>query len=172
METGPKVQIREELKRQADRWRQSQRQKLERGWRENEQMETESKAERKPSKQTGRPAARQTWTVGGGGGSNNVTFLTSNSNVEDTLGKVALSVSCRGRREQVEVLLPYPRHQDVIGQHDVQLVSFAILGLQVQFDVYRFAVRVHVQHYQVMRTVHEVGNCARKYNNNNNNTGN
>ena len=137
-----------------NRWRQSQRQR-----------------ENPVSRQVGQqPGRRGQWGVGGG--SNNVTFLTSNSNVEDTLGKVALSVSCRGRREQVEVLLPYPRHQDVIGQHDVQLVSFAILGLQVQFDVYRFAVRVHVQHYQVMRTVHEVGNCARKYNNNNNNTGN
>ena len=66
MESESKVENREGLERQVDRWRQSQRQKLERGWRENEQMETESKAERKPSKQTGRPAARQTWTVGGG----------------------------------------------------------------------------------------------------------
>ena len=97
-----------------------------------------------------------------GGGGNTVTFPTSDSNVEDTLGKVAFVVSCGGSREQMKVLLPYTRHQLVIRQKDVQIVSLAVPRLEVDVDVDHLAVLRHVHHHQLIRTVEEVGNCARK----------
>ena len=118
--------------------------------------DTETDRERETDRQTEKKQHRQQEK------GNTITFPTSDSNVEDTLGKVAFVVSCGCSREQMEVLLPYTRHQLIIRQKDVQIISLAVPRLEVDVDVDHLAVFRHVHHHQLIRTVEEVGICARK----------